>query len=78
MSEQLLLFEEPLEYKLLREIKELKESVSKVRKGQFAKISDLTKMYKELYEDLEIIKAGLCKNELQVKSSCEIFELALM
>jgi len=76
--EQLLLFEESLEGKLLREVKELKESVSKIRKGQFAKIGELRKMYQALHDDLEIIKAGLCKGELQPKSTCEIFEMALM
>lgn len=76
MAEQLLLFEEPLEGKLLREVREVKESLNKVRKGQFAKIGELRKMYNELHADLEIIKAGLCKNELKPK--CEILELALM
>ena len=76
MADQLLLFEESLEGKLLREVRELKESLNKVRKGQFAKIGELKKMYQSVYDDLEIIKSGLCKNELKPK--CEIFEMALM
>ena len=76
MADQLFLFEEPLEGKLLREVREVKESVNKIRKGQFAKIGELRKMYQELHDDLEIIKVGLCKNEL--RSKCEIFEMALM
>jgi hypothetical protein len=70
--QQLLLFEEPLEGKLLREVRELKESVSKIRKGQFAKIGELRKMYMELQADIEIIKDGLCRIP-----KCEIIELSL-
>jgi hypothetical protein len=78
MADQLLLFEESLEGKLLREVRELKESLNKIRKGQFAKIGELRKMYQSIHDDLEIIKSGLCKGELQQKSTCEIFEMALM
>ena len=76
MADQLLLFEETLEGKLLREVRELKESVNKIRKGQFAKIGELRKMCQSHHDDLEIIKSGLCKNELKPK--CEIFEMALI
>lgn len=62
---QFLLFEEPLEGKLLREVAELKESISRVRKGQFAKIGELGKLCKELSDRLTIIEQGLCKAALQ-------------
>ena len=71
--EQMLLFEETLEMKLIRETRELKESVDKIRKGQFAKIGELRKMYMSLLEDVEIIKRGLCRP--QVTSEFEIIEM---
>ena len=73
--DQLLLFEEPLEGKLLREVAELKISLSKVRKGQFAKIGELKKEYEELKSDMEIIKRGLC--HMNQTSPCEILQLAV-
>ncbi len=76
-THQLWLFDEPLEGKLLREVRELKESVTKIRKGQFAKIGELNKKYNALLEDFEIIKAGLCRNEL-IQKPCEIIEMAIM
>lgn len=75
--DQLLLFEEPLEGKLLREVRELKESVNKIRKGQFAKIGELRKLYQALYDDMEILKAGICKAEL-IQKPCEILEMSVM
>lgn len=76
--EQLLLFEEPLEGKLLREIQELKQSIERIRKGQYAKMGELKKCYDSLKSDVEIIKIGLCKAEVSQKQPCEIFELALL
>ncbi len=68
VSEQLLLFEEPLEGQLLRELKllkeefkQVKESATRVRKGQFAKIGEMQKKYDDLKAEFEIIKNGLCK-----------------
>lgn len=71
-----LLFEEPLEGKLLREVRELKLSVDKVRKGQFAKIGELRKAYQALADDMEIIKRGLCRP--QENNPCEIIEMVSM
>ncbi len=76
--EQLLLFAEPLEGKLLREVAELKESLNKVRKGQFAKIGDLSKKYDDLLNRLSIIEEGLCKTALPDRRFCEIIEMALL
>ncbi len=72
--DQMLLFEESLEGKLLREVRELKESVTKIRKGQFAKIGELTKKYNALYEDMEMLKANICRPQ----STCEILEMVSM
>ena len=79
MMEQLLLFEESLEGKLLREVKELKESVNKIRKGQFAKIGELGKICRDLSERMDIIEAGLCKANLDPpQQSSKIYEFALI
>lgn len=73
------LFEEPLEGKLLREVRELKESVTKIRKGQFAKIGELTKKYNALMEDMEILKANICRPECKADLHNEkIVEMAAM
>lgn len=75
LNEQFLLFPEPLEGKLLREVAEVKESLNKVRKGQFAKIGQLRKDYDQLKEDLEIIKRGICQGK-PVMHECEVIEMA--
>ena len=76
--DQLLLFEEPLEGKLLREVRELKESVNKIRKGQFAKIGELNKKYIALSEDMELLKANICRPQCTADLHCEILEMAVM
>jgi len=78
---QLLLFEEPLEGKLLREVKELKESISRVRKGQFAKIGELAKLCKDLSDRLTIIEQGLCKAAVHEEKAAprqKIYEFCLI
>jgi hypothetical protein len=82
---QLLLFPETLEASLLRQVQELKDShketkdsLSKVRKGQFAKLGDLTKKYTDLCSRLDVIEAGLCRMQNPQESTCEILEMALM
>jgi hypothetical protein len=75
----MLLFEESLEGKLLREVRELKESVTKIRKGQFAKIGDLTKKYNLLLEDMEMLKANICRPaQCQAALHDNILEFAAM
>ena len=60
--EQLTLWSESREEKLEREMKELRESHEKVRKGQFAKISQLAKMYSQLEHEFEILKQSICRS----------------
>lgn len=55
-EEQLLLFYEPREDMLVRQVKELKEQLSNTRKGLFKRHQQLTEMYLELYRELEIMK----------------------
>lgn len=61
--EQLLLFQESKEERLEREVQRLKEQCENVRKGQFAKIGKLNKLYEDLSRELEIIKIGICKGK---------------
>jgi len=58
---QLLLFEETQEEKLQKRMKELEDKLERQRKGQFAKIGALAKMYDETRHELEILKAAICK-----------------
>lgn len=60
IEEQLLLFEEPLEGKLLRECKEMKASLDRVRKGQFAKIGALGKRADDHESRIDIIERNIC------------------
>ena len=59
--QQLEFYTEPIEITLLREVKILREQSEKVRKGQYAKIGKLQKMYDELKRDHEDFKATICK-----------------
>lgn len=43
------------------EIRKIKESTDKVRKGIFARHNELAKMYLELSDRLTIIERNLCK-----------------
>lgn len=61
--QQLEFHSEPIEITLLREVKLLREQSEKVRKGQFAKIGKLQKMYDELKRDHEDFKAAICKGK---------------
>ncbi len=62
--EQLYLYERNTEEKIRDEIKELKESISRIRKGQYAKIGALHKMYQETKHELETLKAAICRNQI--------------
>lgn len=44
-------------------IKEARESSEKVRRGIFARHSDLTRKYLELNDRLQIIERSLCQHE---------------
>lgn len=79
VPEQLLLFEDPLEDRLLRKVKELEEALERNRKSLHAKNGRLQKAVDDLKIDMEFIKIGLCKAELHTQSrKCEIVEMALL
>lgn len=60
--QQLLFFEEDKTEQLQREVEKLRDQCEKIRKGQYAKISQLHKMYLETQHELEMLKRGICKN----------------
>lgn len=60
MTHQLLLFEEPREEKLIRELQALKEQCERIRKAQFAKINAVNKVAEDVKHELEILKKAMC------------------
>jgi|GEM_PF-1356550 len=80
MPEQLLLFEDPIEDRLVRKVKELEEALDRNRKSLHAKNGRLQKAIDELQIDMEFIKVGICKAALHAedKKKCEIVEIALL
>ena len=60
---QLGLFPETQEEKMMREIKELRDQCERVRKGQYAKIGALSKMYQETKHELDTLKAAICRGQ---------------
>lgn len=61
---QLMFFEETCEEKLMNEIKDLRESINRIRKGQFAKIGELNRLYLETKHELETLKHAICRNKI--------------
>ncbi len=78
IPEQLLLFEDPIEDRLLRKIKELEDSLERNRKALHAKSGQMQKVISELQIDMEYIKKGLCEDALRRERKCEIFEMVLL
>lgn len=79
--EQPLLFEKSREEKLYDQVQSLKDSLDRVRKGQFAKIGALQKCYDDLKYEFELLKACICKTALhenEEKPTCEILEIPSM
>lgn len=58
---QLELFEEPRDMRIDREIAELKSQINSLRKGLFARHSELAKMYSHLEHEFETLKQALCR-----------------
>lgn len=53
---------------MLREIKTIKESTDKVRKGMFARHNELAKMYMDLLNRVEAIERGICHGNKRINS----------
>lgn len=45
------------------DLKEAIELIHRVRKGQFAKIGELTKMYLDVKERLEVLERNICRGK---------------
>lgn len=58
---QLDLFKSPEICRLEAEIKEVKKGSDRVRKGVFARLNRLQKMYDEINADHEVFKRAICK-----------------
>jgi hypothetical protein len=63
--EQLLLFPETQEEELRREVKELRAQLDRVRKCQFAKIGEALRIGLETRNELEQMKAAICRGEVR-------------
>lgn len=73
LEEQLLLFEEDKEEKMEREVQLLRAQCEKVRKGQFAKIAELKKLYLETRYELETLKNSICRIPSQFPNQTKMF-----
>lgn len=62
----LLLFHETEEEIIRREMLELRESVGKIRRGLFARNSELEKKYQEIYFELELLKSSIAKQDRKI------------
>lgn len=63
---QLNLFPETKEEQLTRELETLNKKYEKMRKAQFAKISDLKREQDSLKCEFEFLKSAICKNQLDL------------
>lgn len=75
---QLTLFEETKEELLEREIISLRKEMGNIRRGIFARHSELARKYQETYFELETLKASIAKQEVDIwkqhtKSKSSIF-----
>lgn len=61
--QQLYLFPETTEEKMTREMSDLKKTLDKTRKSQFAKISKIQKDCDELKHELYQLKSAMCHNQ---------------
>lgn len=61
MNPQLFFFEQSETEGLRVEIQELRNGITRIRKGQFAKIGSLQKSYDELRNEFEQLKTSICK-----------------
>lgn len=62
--QQLMMFQETREDRLESEIMKMRDQQDRVRKSQFAKISELEKMYYETREELLRLRAALFSKEV--------------
>jgi hypothetical protein len=70
MYEQLTLFPETKEEILEREIISLRKEVSSIRKGIYAKHSELQRKYDSTIHELETLKIALCRSSSKTLFPC--------
>jgi uncharacterized membrane-anchored protein YhcB (DUF1043 family) len=57
---QLTFLEESREERLEREVAQFKKQLDQYRKSQYGKISEIKKLYTELYYDYQNLKRAIC------------------
>jgi len=62
-EEQLMLFYEPTEQRLEREVNLLRKEVGKVRRSSFARTAELTRAYLETRYELETLKKAMQRKD---------------
>ena len=65
----LILFEETPEQKFDRMFSEMKNEISNVRRGLFARHSELERKYQETYFELETLKESIAKQDIKIWTS---------
>lgn len=68
---QLRLFPETMEEKCMRMCDEMKSSIDRQRKSQFAKIGEQKKSLDAIRDDFDIIKKGICDSYLYERRAQE-------
>jgi hypothetical protein len=63
VSQQLQLFPESREERLEREVESLRKDLSTLRRGLFARHSELSKKYQETIYEFEMLKGAICKSK---------------
>ncbi len=65
----LFLLHETKEEKLERELSEVRDDLSKIRRGLFARHSELERKYQETYFELELLKSSIAKQDIKIWST---------
>lgn len=63
MITELIAYEDSQEERLIREVEELRESLDKQRRAQFARLSHISKKYDELYNEFQTLKQAICRGQ---------------
>lgn len=66
---ELLLFQESKEEKLEREISDLRKELGNIRRGLFARHSELERKYQETYFELETLKSSIARQDISIWTS---------
>lgn len=61
MSEQLLLFPDPVEERVERQYNRLEQRMEQMRKSQYARLGEMKRLLEENRHEIETLKAAICK-----------------